>query len=125
MYLHDLSQTFTDIRVLKVMNMCQILSMYLNANKNYGKKTEFQWNLELVVVNICGIQYLVNVHEYVTNVLLPNVLLPTLLFRIEHLLRYPCSATPIQSNVHLPYSAIKWPMGHELGLGKSGGWAFM
>ena len=37
--LHDLSQTFTDIKALKVMNICQIYSLYHIANKNYGTKT--------------------------------------------------------------------------------------
>ena len=45
----DLSQTFIDIRAVKVMNMYQILSIYLTANKHYGPKTEFQGNLKLVV----------------------------------------------------------------------------
>ena len=30
--------TFTDIRALKVMNMCKIITIYLNESKNYGKK---------------------------------------------------------------------------------------
>ena len=33
--LHDLSQTFIDIRTLKVMNMCLI---YLTASKKYDQK---------------------------------------------------------------------------------------
>ena len=33
----------------KVMNLYQILSIYLIVNKSYGKTTEFHWNLELVV----------------------------------------------------------------------------
>jgi hypothetical protein len=36
--LHDISQTFTDVTALKVMNMCQIVTIYLNENKNYGQK---------------------------------------------------------------------------------------
>ena len=32
-------KTFTDIMVLINMNMCQIVSIYVPANKNYGKKT--------------------------------------------------------------------------------------
>ena len=38
-YLGDLIQTFTDTSALKVMNMCPIITIYLNENKNYGKKT--------------------------------------------------------------------------------------
>jgi hypothetical protein len=38
-YLHDLNQNRTGIRALNVMNMCQILTIYLNENKNYGRKT--------------------------------------------------------------------------------------
>jgi hypothetical protein len=38
-YLDALAQTFTDIRALTVMNMCQIWSKYLSANKKYGQKT--------------------------------------------------------------------------------------
>ena len=30
--------------------MCQVLAIYLIANKHYDKKPEFQGNLELVVV---------------------------------------------------------------------------
>ena len=41
--LHDLSQTFTDIRVLHFMNMCQILSIM-------AKKLLLQGKLELVVL---------------------------------------------------------------------------
>ena len=37
-YLGDLIQTFTDIRVPQVMNMCHIIKIYLNENKNYGPK---------------------------------------------------------------------------------------
>ena len=37
--LHDLIETFTDIRALKFMNMCKIIPVYLNENKNYGQKT--------------------------------------------------------------------------------------
>ena len=33
------TQTFTDISVLKGMNMYQILSVYLTSNNNYGHKT--------------------------------------------------------------------------------------
>ena len=29
----------TDIRALKVMNMCLVLSTHLTANKNYGQNT--------------------------------------------------------------------------------------
>jgi hypothetical protein len=35
----DLIETFTDIRALKVISMCQIITIYLNKNKNYGHKT--------------------------------------------------------------------------------------
>ena len=38
-YLGDLVQTFTDIRALKVMNTCQIITIYFNENKIYGPKT--------------------------------------------------------------------------------------
>jgi hypothetical protein len=34
-----LIQTFTDNRALKVMNMCQIIEIYLNENKKGGRKT--------------------------------------------------------------------------------------
>ena len=37
-YLQDLSQPVTDIGGLNVMKICQILPIYLTANKNYGKK---------------------------------------------------------------------------------------
>ena len=37
-YLGDIIQPFTGIRALKVMNSCQIITTYLNENKNYGKK---------------------------------------------------------------------------------------
>ena len=38
--LHDLSQTFTDIKTMKVMNMCQITSICLTAEtNNSGQKT--------------------------------------------------------------------------------------
>ena len=30
---------FIDIRALKVMNMCQIITIYLYENQNYGQKT--------------------------------------------------------------------------------------
>ena len=32
-------QSFTNIRALKVMNICQIITIHLNENKNDGKKT--------------------------------------------------------------------------------------
>jgi hypothetical protein len=57
-YLHDLSQTLTDIRALKNMNMCQILSIYLIANKSYGQKTRGPSNLERPVM-----QGLVDIHQ--------------------------------------------------------------
>jgi hypothetical protein len=37
--LHDLIQTVTYIRALKVMNRCQIITIYLSGNKHYGQKT--------------------------------------------------------------------------------------
>ena len=38
-YLGNLIQTFTDTRPLKVMNMYQITTIYLNEKKNYWQKT--------------------------------------------------------------------------------------
>jgi hypothetical protein len=38
-YLHDLSQTLTAFMVLNIMNLCQILTIHLTANKHYGQKT--------------------------------------------------------------------------------------
>ena len=38
-YLGDLIQTITDIRALKVITMCQIITIYLNENNNYGQNT--------------------------------------------------------------------------------------
>ena len=35
----NIIKVFADIRAIKIMNMCQILTMYLNGNKNDGKKT--------------------------------------------------------------------------------------
>ena len=43
----DLIKKFIDIKTLKDMNMCQIISIYLNENKIGGKKTDFYsgtWN---------------------------------------------------------------------------------
>jgi hypothetical protein len=37
--LGDLIKTFTGIRALKVMNVCQIITIYLNDNKTFGQKT--------------------------------------------------------------------------------------
>jgi hypothetical protein len=37
-WLHDLSQTFTGIRTLEIMIMCQILSIYFTANKAIATK---------------------------------------------------------------------------------------
>ena len=47
-YLCDLVQTFTDVRALKVMTMCQIITMYLNGKKIMAEKLLLQWNVELV-----------------------------------------------------------------------------
>jgi hypothetical protein len=52
-YLHDHPQTFTDIRALKIMNMYQILSIYLITNKNYGQKTGGPSNLERPIGYLC------------------------------------------------------------------------
>ena len=38
-YLYNLSQTFTDIRAFKIINVYHIVSIYLITNKNDGKKT--------------------------------------------------------------------------------------
>jgi hypothetical protein len=48
-YLHDHSQTFTDIRGFKIMNMYQILSLYLTVNKHYGIKAGGPSNVERLV----------------------------------------------------------------------------
>jgi hypothetical protein len=50
-YLHNLSQTFTHIKAIKFMNMYQILSIYLIANKSYGQKTGGPSNVERLVGN--------------------------------------------------------------------------
>jgi hypothetical protein len=41
-YLHDLIQTVRDIRSLQVMNMYQLITMYLNGKKNMAKKVLLQ-----------------------------------------------------------------------------------
>ena len=53
--LRYLSQIFTDIRALTVMNMCQILSLYPTANKNYGPKTVVTGQTEISINNISQI----------------------------------------------------------------------
>jgi hypothetical protein len=45
----DLIQTFTPIKAIKVMNMRQIITIYLNENKIMARNLLLQWNLELEV----------------------------------------------------------------------------
>ena len=53
-YLLQLNQIFTDIRVLKVMNMCQIITLYISLKTTImeRKKLLLHWNLELVVIGL-------------------------------------------------------------------------
>ena len=37
-YLCDLTQTFTDISALTIMNMCNIITIHLNHNETYANK---------------------------------------------------------------------------------------
>ena len=54
-YLDDFSQIFVDIRALKSMNMCQILSIYLTPNnkKLWPKKLGKPGELERLVTETC------------------------------------------------------------------------
>ena len=51
-YLFDLSEPFTDIRALQIMNMYQILSIYLSTKKIIAKKLGDPGNLERPIQRI-------------------------------------------------------------------------
>jgi hypothetical protein len=48
-YLPNLYQSFTDIKAVKVMDVYQILVIYLIPEKNNGKKVCFKGNLKRLV----------------------------------------------------------------------------
>ena len=66
-YLVDLIQTFTDIRALKVMNMCHIITIYLNENKNNGPK-----NIVTVEPGIGSIRLYIYSFEWLHSYTLQN-----------------------------------------------------
>ena len=54
----DLSKTFTDIRTLQIMNMCQIVTINLTANINCGQKLSATDNVKRLIHesgNLCVI----------------------------------------------------------------------
>jgi hypothetical protein len=50
LWLREHTLYLADIRALKVVNMCQIITIYLNENKNCGNKLLLQGNLKWLII---------------------------------------------------------------------------
>jgi hypothetical protein len=66
-YLTNLYQTFTDIKAVKVMNVYQILVIYLIPEKNNGQKVCFKGNLKILVASLYAILYCIEKTSHPTT----------------------------------------------------------